>query len=294
MKNIPKNMFDFIDNFLNGTTMYRLMLYYLAFLFIVATAFSFFGILPYQPLALIISAFVVIFACWVTNTVFARVFGAPANIESVYITALILVLIITPPFISNVYPALPFLIWASVLAMASKYILTVKKKHVFNPAAFAVALTALSMNQSASWWIGNLSMMPFVAVGGLIIVRKILKKDLVISFLAAAAFSILGFAVFKGSDILSITGKMLFETPILFFAFVMITEPLTTPPTKILQVCYGALVGLLFAPAVHLGQIYSTPELSLFVGNIFSFLINPKGRYILKLKEKKTDCSRNI
>ena len=94
----------------------------------------------------------------------------PTNVESTYISALILALIITP---LQSYNDLWFLGWAAVLAMASKYILGIKGKHLFNPVAFAVALTYFTINQSASWWVGNATMLPFVLVGGLLVVRKI-------------------------------------------------------------------------------------------------------------------------
>ena len=66
----------------------------------------------------------------------------------------------------------------------------------------------------------------------------------------------------------------------------MITEPLTTPPTRARRIAYGALVGVLFAPAIHLGPIYSTPELALVVGNIFSYAVSPKRKYALALTSK--------
>jgi len=280
-------MVDSINNFLNKTTMYRLALYYLATLLIAAVVLSFFSLLPFSPYALLASATVIIISCAATNYIFARVFKAPANVESVYITALILALIISPPLISNFSAGLPFLILASVWAMAGKFIFAFRKKHIFNPAAFAVALTALTINQSASWWAGDFYMLPFVALGGILIVKKLLRWNLFLSFFAAAMVSILGFAFLRGTDPATIFGKSLFESPLLFFAFIMLTEPITTPPTRFLRVCYGILVGLAFATQVHIGPVYSTPELALLFGNIFSFLASPKGRYVLKLKEKK-------
>ncbi len=275
----------FIDDFLNKTTMYRLVLYMLVLFFVAALGLSFFGLLPSQPIDIIVSAAIILAASWITNLVFAHVFEAPANVESVYITALILFCIITPPQGSDYSGFLSLALWASAWSMASKYIFAIGKKHLFNPAAFAVALTALTINESASWWIGTKYMLPVVLLGGILVVRKIRRADLVLSFLIAALLAILGFALAKGADPLVALYKTVADSALLFFAFIMLTEPLTTPPTKWLRVAYGALVGLLFAPAIHIGSIYSTPELALVIGNIFSYLVSPKERLILRLKE---------
>src|SRR5665647_2260246 len=144
----------FIDNILNRITMYRLVLYYLVALVLAAFVFGFFGILPYDPTAIAFSTILIVAVCWVTNWVFARMFEAATNVESVYITALILVLIINPVTATD-HAGVGFLIFASVWAMASKYIFAIGKKHIFNPAAFAVALTALVINEPATWWVGG-------------------------------------------------------------------------------------------------------------------------------------------
>jgi ferredoxin-NADP reductase len=67
----------------------------------------------------------------------------------------------------------------------------------------------------------------------------------------------------------------------------MITEPLTTPPTRVWRMEYAALVGLIFSPAIHLGAIYSTPELALVIGNLFSYVVSPKGKHVLMLVKKE-------
>lgn len=277
-------MITFIDGLLNRITMYRLVLYFLIVLLAVAAIFGFFGMLPYNPIAVIFSSLFLVVAAWAANGIFAKAFDAHPNVESAYITALILALIITPVMPTDA-GGVVFLLWAAIWAMACKYILAINKKHLFNPAAFAVALTSLTMNQSASWWIGgNLPMLAFVLVGGLLVTRKIRRFDLALAFFATAAVTI----VFTSSvfDPLSTLQKVALHTPIFFFAFIMLTEPLTTPPTRPLRVVYGALVGVLFAPAIHVGSLYSTPELALLAGNVFSYLVSPKGKFMMKLKEK--------
>ena len=144
-------MIRFIDNQLNRLTMYRLVLYYLIFLVVVAFLLSVFNVISYDPFSLALSVAFLLAVSAITNRIFSNIFRVPANVESVYITALILALIITP---IQSYGDLWFLAWAAVLANASKYIVTIRGKHLFNPAAFAVALTYFTINQSASWWVG--------------------------------------------------------------------------------------------------------------------------------------------
>src|SRR3989344_3362076 len=202
-------MLNFIDDLLNKITVYRLTLYYLTALFLAAVGFSAWGILPYNPYALVISAFIVLLTCLVINIIFASVFGASPRAESVYITAFILILIITPPLVENYLPNISFLLWASVWAMASKYIFAVGKKHIFNPAAFAVALTAVTINRSANWWGSSIYLMPFVLVGGLLMVRKIRRFDMVLIFFGVALVSIVGLNFLKGGNPVFVLEKIL-------------------------------------------------------------------------------------
>jgi glycine betaine catabolism B len=287
-------MLTFIDNLLNRITMYRLMFYYLIALIAIAAIFGVFGILPYSAPSIIVSMFLFIAACSAVNWTLAKIFKVPTNFESAYITAFILTLIITPISFDasgkglalSFGAGLIFLVCASVFAMASKYILAINRKHIFNPAAIAVVLTAFILGQYASWWAGgNLPLLAFVVISGLLVVRKIQRFDLVISFVVAALASII--LTNLSYDPLVTIQKAFVHTSLLFVAFVMITEPLTTPPTRGLRIAYGAIVGALFSPLVHVGPIYSTPELALVVGNIFSYAVSPKIKYALTFREKK-------
>ncbi len=277
-------MVTLIDNLLNRVTMYRLVLYYLLVLIAAAAFFGFFGMLPYNPATLAFSTLLIIGVCWVVNIIFAKAFGATTNTESVYITGLILALIITP-VVSTDYAGIGFLIFASAWAMASKYIFAIGKKHIFNPAALGVALSALVINQSATWWVGgNLVLMPIVFFGGLLIVRKIHRFDLVWSF-SAVALATIAVTTASGNYVTPVMQALL-HSPFFFLAFVMLTEPLTMPPGWIMRISYGAIVGFLFAPNIHLGSLYLTPEIALLAGNLFAYIVSPKGRFMLKLVEK--------
>lgn len=276
-------MFKLIDSWLNKVTMYRLILYYVSGLWFAGFLLSFTGLLPFTPLEMFVSAFFILIVCLVVNRIFAKVFGAPTNMESVYATAFFLILIIAPMKSSDF---LPFLGWAAIWAMASKYIFAINKKHLFNPAAFAVGIMMITVNRSANWWVNSVYLLPLVVVGGVLIVRKIRRFDLVASFFVVAVGSMVLFGVMQGNNAWSVLQKVLLYSPVLFFGFAMLTEPATTPPTRNLRILYGALVGVLFSPSVHIGSFYFTPELALLAGNVFSYVVSPKLKLVLRLKEK--------
>jgi len=269
-----------IDSILNRITMYRLVLYYLLALVGYAMLATLWGGMHYSPLAIIFSSVLIIAVCWVSNEAFAYIFHAHKSIESVYITALILSLIMTPVMPTDIIGAVA-LVLASLLAMGSKYILTIHNTHIFNPAAIAVVITGGIMGVYASWWVGSATLLPVALIGGLLIARKIRKFDLVFTFVIVAAVT----TILTGNGAVALLSlKQLFvDSALFFFALVMLTEPATTPVTPWQQIAYAAVVGVLYAPAIHIGTIYSTPEIALVVGNVFSYIVSPKSRFMLTL-----------
>lgn len=263
--------------------MYKLLLYYLIALLVIAMGMGMIGRLHFSPIDIAGSAIYLTVICWLANQTFSRLLRAPSNVDSTYITALILALIISPGL---THDNIIFLTAAGVLAMASKYILTIGNKHIFNPAAIAVVLTSFGAHQSASWWIGNSAMMPFVVIGGFLLMRRIRRTEMVSCFLGialgATAFSI----VVTHGDVLSTLHHVFFSSALFFMAFVMLTEPQTSPATKRHEIWYGMLTGLLFPPRVHIGTLFSTPELVLCVGNVFAFAVNPRVKLFPALVRK--------
>lgn len=275
-------MIKLVDDFLDHLTMYRLVLYYLAALLGAAFILCFLGMVPHDPTAIAFSTVLILAVCWIANSVFARLFGVPANSESIYITALILALILDPVTASDA-KGIGVLAFASVWAMASKFIFAFERKHLFNPAALGVALTAIFLGAPATWWVaGNLSLLPVVLVGGFLVVRKLRRLDLVATFILAALATMLATsAPEQYGDVLLETMR---SSPLFFFAFVMLTEPLTAPTMRVPRLAFAALVGFLFAPNIHIGAFYLTPELALLAGNFFAFLVGPAGRFALTLE----------
>ncbi len=275
----------FLDKFLNSITMYRLVLHSLTVLALIAVIFGFSGILAFGGLTFLGSGFLLVASCYGSNLIFAKIFRAPRNSESALITGLILFFMMTPLLQIN---DAPILVLAGVLAMLSKYVFAIRHKHVFNPAAIASFLLIVSGSGLSIWWAGSLVMLPFVAIAGLMIVRKIRRSALFFAFLLSALSMIMIFGIINNVAPLDSFIQAFTSWPLLFFGTYMLTEPLTAPPTKPLQILYGILVGILFGSQFQLGPIYSSPELALLVGNIFSFLVSPKLKLKLYLKEVKT------
>lgn len=272
-------MLKLIDRLIDGITMYRLLLYYLIGLLLAAAVLAQLGQLSYQPFRIILNPAVLCAVCWAINKAFAYILKVPTNHESSLITALILSLIIAPN------SDLSFLLAASGLAMASKYLLTINRRHVFNPAAIAVTLTALGPEQSANWWVGTKVMLPFVIIGGILLVRKVRRGTMVVTFLAVSMAASIAYTLLTHGKVGTDVNQVVLSSSLFFLAFVMLTEPLTSPPTVKKQVWYAALTGLLFPPQVHLLSFYSTPERALVAGNIFAYLVSPKTKLFPKFKQ---------
>jgi Na+-translocating ferredoxin:NAD+ oxidoreductase RnfD subunit len=253
-----------LDRLLNKVTMYRLVIYYLLALFTIACVQNYRGAISYPWLAMAITPVIAVGGSCLVNWVFANAFDAPVNHDSAIITGLILALIAGPALGRGDYV---FVAWAATLAMASKYIIAVNHLHLFNPAAIAVVITWLAVGSTASWWIGTASMTPFVIAGGLLLVRKIRRADVVFSFLWSVLFVTLAWSALDGNTFMHTLETGVLDSPIWFMAFVMMTEPVTMPPTQLRQTVYGVVAGLLVVPQLHFGSFYLSPELALVAAN---------------------------
>lgn len=270
-----------IDNLLNSFTMYRVVLYVLIALFGVSLVGSLAGIISFTPVSLIMSIVVLLAICQGFNVLISKILHAPTNVESAYITALILFFIMTPPSQSSEFMSL---VLASLIAMAAKYLLAISKKHIFNPAAIAAFILGLIGNADAIWWVGTPILSITIGILGLLIVRKIRRFKLWSTFMVTALASMYFFNHGLYSSPVDFLLEAFTSWPILFFASVMLTEPITMPVTNNLRVVFGGIVGLLFGAQFHVGPIFSTPEFALIIGNIFAYFTGAKYHLQLALK----------
>jgi ferredoxin-NADP reductase len=168
---------------------------------------------------------------------------------------------------------------AGLIAMASKYIIAINKKHIFNPVAIGALLAGLLGFGSGIWWVGSTYMLLPTLILGLLILRKTRRMVMGLWFLGSSLATIL----VVGTSITSAFTSW----PLIFFGSIMLTEPLTTPPTKKLRVIYAVITGILMNIPWSLGFISASPELALILANIFSYAVSLKKRFVLVLKERK-------
>ncbi len=265
--------------------MYRLALYGLSLVALVAIVLGFAGAIPYSGLSLVISLAVILAGCYLFNHVFAWIFKAPTNVDSFWITGFILFFLAAPTLSGK---GLLILVAISAIAMLSKYTLAFKKKHLFNPAAITAVILGLLSIGDINWWVATPILNMVTLVVGLLIVRKLRRFPMFFAFLIAS----IGLAIFtyvlpSNISAVEFARQVLFSWQLIFFGTIMFTEPMTTPPTKKTQIVYGVIVGLLFSSQLHIGNFYMSPELALVIGNIFSYLASSKQKLVLHFKSKK-------
>ena len=282
-------MISRIDAVLNHITMYRLVLYYVVALLVGAFVLGFFGLVPHDPAALAFSSVFITGVCWLVNRAFSWALKVPANTESIYITAFILALIMPPVLPSDIL-GISGLALAASAAIASKFVLAVYRKHIFNPVAIGVVASYFLLDQPATWWVGgNLELLPIVLIGGLLILRKVQRFEMFGVYVLA---NLLVTVLTNTPDMYGEAFTQTFMySPLLFAGFAMLTEPLTAPAALWPSLAFGAIVGAVSTPNIHIGEFYLTPEMAFLVGNSFAWAVSPKFRFKLTLDRIEKQAS---
>lgn len=273
---------DLLDSLLNRLTMYRLTVYVLLSYVGLGMVFALLGRLSATATEMVISLFILFVTAYTTDRGLARLFHVPTNMESWLITALILFLIVQPANSTPTYLALGL---AGALSMASKFLLARSGKHLFNPAALAASFLSLWGLLPVTWWIGSTLLWPFTLLLGLLVIRKIKRAPLFLSF--AITSILLQYLLFlQAHQPLFVDMRhALLASPLIFLSTIMLTEPATMPPRRNQQIIFGVLVALLYVTAWKLGPLIIYPEIALLIGNIYAYFVSPKYRFRLQLKE---------
>jgi ferredoxin-NADP reductase len=225
------------------------------------------------------------FICRLSNWLIARFLKIAPNKDSDFITALILALILTPASSLNDFLVLAI---AAAVAMASKYILIINRRHIFNPAAAGAFAAGALLHYYASWWVGTKFLTPVVLIGGLLILRKMKRFTMVAIFLATY-LAILSFNIahHQSAGLVGHTlWLVLISTSVLFFSMIMLTEPLTSPYKIRSYIPYAALVATFYGVT----QLHISPENGLLIGNFVGFLLEPTKRLKLSFVERQKEA----
>jgi ferredoxin-NADP reductase/Na+-transporting NADH:ubiquinone oxidoreductase subunit NqrB len=279
---VVDNILKPVDRFLNSLTMYELVMWGLVSVLGVAALESLMGLTGYTALSIVTSSSVLVGAAVAAGWILWRLFGVASTRDSAIISGLILTLIMKPATTAMDYA---WMALAAIIAMSSKYLVVIRDKQLFNPAAFALVVLGLAGYGASFWWVGSQSLLPVVLVLGLLVVHKIRRFHLFLPFLATGLITT--FITRQGLTPASLISQTLISGPLLFMGTIMLVEPSTTPPTRTLRIAYGALVGVLTGLVFTVGPFYSTPELALIIGNIFAFAVNFKQRVRLHFRESQ-------
>ncbi|MEM7250340.1 MAG: RnfABCDGE type electron transport complex subunit D [Pseudomonadota bacterium] len=124
---------------------------------------------------------------------------------------------------------------AASLAIASKFVLTWRGKHVFNPTNFALLVCVVAFEGAwiapAQW--GNTMLFGLALAGvGLIVVTRASRIDVTAAFLGCYAAALLARAWWLG-DPLPVALHPLTNGAVWLFAFFMISDPRSTPDSRL-------------------------------------------------------------
>ena len=175
----------------------------------------------------------------VTQYACARVWRLPAfDPRSALISGLSLCLLLRTPY------ALVAAAGAG-LAIAGKFVIRIRGKHVFNPTNFALVLLLLTGQAWASpgQW-GSAAVLGFfvVCLGGLV-VNRAARSDVTLAFLIAYGSLVVARSLWLGEP-MAIPLHRLENGALLIFSFFMISDPRTTPDHRAARVLFACVVAL--------------------------------------------------
>lgn len=168
--------------------------------------------------------------------------GRVANLASAYITGISLALLIKPQ--ANIL--WPFALGAFI-SIASKYVLTYRGRHLWNPSNFAIALFLLVASDSVAilshQWGNDLGTNFVIWAFGLVIAWRARVLHVTLTYVACFLFfAVLRHFIVGGplfAELAPITGPMY-----QLFVFFMVTDPRTTVSTRRGRMIVVAIVAL--------------------------------------------------
>ena len=177
----------------------------------------------------------------VTQKICDRISGATAPFASTSRSALISGLSLCLLLRTN---AAVLACLAAVIAIASKSLIRIRGKHVFNPTNGGIVAMLLLTGQvwvSPGQWGTAASFAFLMACAGMLVVMRAARSDVTIAFIACYAALVLGRSLYLGEP-MTIPLHRLESGAFLLFSFFMISDPKTTPDSRAGRILFAALV----------------------------------------------------
>lgn len=214
-----------------------------------------FGARPGQSVVMLLAALL-------AQAGFCRLFAVPLDWRSPLVTGLSLSLLLR----TNLPP-----LWvaAPVLAIGSKFLLRVRGKHVFNPAAFAIVALLLGVDgvwvSPGQWGAAAWLALLIASAGGLVLTRST-RLDTAAGFLLCFG-GLLAWRAWSLGDPWAIPLHQMQAGSLLLFAFFMVTDPRSTPDSRAGRMLFVAAVSalayyLMFAWQLRPGLYYALVAVS--------------------------------
>lgn len=188
--------------------------------------------------------------------------------------------IITGMIIGSVAPQnapLRLIVLASIMALVAIFLIRTKRGNIFNPAAFGLLAALALFSTGDAWWASypSLTLLGFTVPLTLLLVLATYEAKRLPTALGFVLAGALGGIIILGQISLGAFFASLFSINF-YFAFIMLSEPKTSPHKRRGQVVYGAGVGLLFLTLASFGVQYPL-LISLLLGNLGYMLYRQRG-----------------
>lgn len=177
--------------------------------------------------------------------------------------------IITGFFVGTILAPLPDVrvaILAAVIAILQKHILRLNSRPLFNPAGFGVVAAGLLFGIDHAWWAAALLLT--VAILGLFIAVIFGRLHMVAPYLVAY-WALSSTAILVSGESLTFLQGRILDSTMLFFTFLMLVEPMTSPFNRKGRIAYSVLAAAFAAAFEQLGVPYFVP-MNLLAANLFS------------------------
>jgi hypothetical protein len=231
-----------------------LQIAFLASFLVLGVAFLGLQVEPWMPPLLLVSTCAVQWAC-------ERLLRLPSSrFRSPLITGLGLSLLLRTDAVW--VPPL-----AATIAIAAKYLVRVRGKHLFNPGMLGLTSCILLTGHawcSPSQWGEGMALLAWFAVLGLAVVSRSFRMDVSLAFLGSWVLLKAGRVLWLGQRP-AVLGHQLLVGSLILFTFFMISDPKTTPDRRSARIGYAMAVAVLAFVLQHQGWVMNAPVWALLL-----------------------------